>query len=278
VLVMNASGQLCGIGEPGEIALRTPFGTLGYINARDEQRRRFVKNPFRDDESDMLYMTGDRGRYRPDGTLMMEGRLDDQVKINGVRVEPNEAAAILSEHPAVQACFVLASKTEDGRNCLAAYVVVKKDQSANASDLRSFLSAKAPAPLIPSAFIFLDRLPLLPNGKVDRKALPAPDCRPKASSAVAPSTPSERSLADIFATVLKLDQVGIHDNFFDLGGHSLLATQVVSRVKKAFDADIQLRALFESPTVAGLSALIVQKQSEAFSEDELAELLAEARE
>ena len=154
-LVLNASGALCGIGEAGVIAIRTPFRTLGYINAPDEHRERFIKSPFTDDENDLLYLTGDRGRYRPDGTLMVEGRLDDQVKINGVRVEPNEAAAILAGHPALQTCFVLSSKAEEGGNFLVAYAVLKKNQSANASDLRGFLRANAPAPLIPSTFIFL---------------------------------------------------------------------------------------------------------------------------
>ena len=276
-LVMSASNQLCGIGEPGEIAIRTPFRTLGYINAPDEQRNRFIKNPFRDDENDLLYLTGDRGRYRPDGTLMIEGRLDHQVKINGVRVEPGEAGAILAQHAALQACFVTARKDDQGENFLVAYVVVKSE--VEASDLRTFLSAKLPTPLVPSAFVFLDSLPLTVNGKVDRKALPAPERTVRSEQDfVAPRTPNEQALAAIWAQVLKLDQIGIHDNFFDLGGHSLRATQVISRVKKTLGADIQLRALFESPTVAALSALIVRKQAEGLGEDELTQLLAEAQE
>ncbi|MFH0341841.1 MAG: amino acid adenylation domain-containing protein, partial [Chromatiales bacterium] len=275
-LVMSASSQRCGIGEPGEIAIRTPFRTLGYINAPDENRKRFIRNPFRDDEQDLLYLTGDRGRYRPDGTLMMEGRLDDQVKINGVRVEPGEASAILARHEALEACFVLARKDDRGEIFLAAYVVAKRE--VNTSELRTFLSSKLPAPAVPSAFVFLDSLPLTANGKVDRKALPAPDPTRSIESFVAARTTNEETLAAIWAEVLQRDRVGIHDNFFDLGGHSLLATQVVSRVKKTFELDIPLRALFESPTVAGLSALIVQSQAEALGEDELALLLTEAQE
>ena len=220
-------------------------------------------------------MTGDRGRYRLDGTLMMEGRLDDQVKINGVRVEPGEAGAILARHEALEACFVMARKDDRGENFLAAYVVAKRE--VNVSELRTFLSSKLPAPSVPSAFVFLDLLPLTANGKVDRKALPAPDNTRSIESFVAARTTNEETLAAIWAEVLQLDQVGIHDNFFDLGGHSLLATQVVSRVRKAFELDIPLRALFESPTVAGLSALILHKQAEVLSDDELAQLLTEAQ-
>ena len=234
VLVMSAGNQRCGIGEPGEIAIRTPFRTLGYINALDENRKRFIRNPFRDDEQDLLYLTGDRGRYRPDGTLMMEGRLDDQVKVNGVRVEPGEAGAILAQHEALEACFVMARKDDRGEIFLAAYVVAKRE--VNTSQLRTFLSSKLPAPAVPSAFVFLDSLPLTANGKVDRKALPASDNTRSIESFVAARTANEETLAAIWAEVLQRGRVGIHDNFFDLGGHSLLAMQVVARVKSHLPA------------------------------------------
>ncbi|MGH8772943.1 MAG: non-ribosomal peptide synthetase, partial [Burkholderiales bacterium] len=273
-LVLNANGDLCGIGEPGEIAIRTPFRTLGYVNAPDENRKRFVKNPFRDDDDDLLYLTGDRGRYRPDGTLMMEGRLDDQVKINGVRVEPSEAGAILAQHEALQAGFVMARKDQQGENFLVAYVVTKAE--VKTSDLRAFLSAKLPAPLVPSAFVFLDSLPLTANGKVDRKALPAPE-RSVGSEQdfVAPRTPTEEMLAAIWAEVLKLDKVGIHDSFFELGGHSLLATQVIARVRTALHCELPLRALFEAPTIESLAVKITDIQMQNEDPNEMTRFLAD---
>jgi amino acid adenylation domain-containing protein len=277
-LVLNGDGALCGIGEPGEIVIRTPFRTLGYINSVEEQRKSFVKNPFRDDDSDLLYRTGDRGRYRFDGSLEIGSRLDDQVKINGVRVEPAEVTAVLAQHPAVKACAVIARQDERGENCLAAYLVPADDNAFSVSVVRGYLIRRLPIAMLPAAFVMVQALPLTANGKLDRRALPEPDGdRVMQDAFVAPRSPTEHALALLWSELLKREQIGVHDNFFDLGGHSLLATQVISRVRKTFEADLPLRALFESPTVAGLSELVVQKQAEALSEDELAQLLAEAQ-
>lgn len=277
VFILNANGGLCGIGEPGEIVIRTPFRTLGYVNGEEQTARRFIRNPFRDDDQDLIYLTGDRGRYRPDGVLTMEGRLDDQVKINGVRVEPGEAAAVLAQHPSLQAAFVMARKNGEGANFLAAYVVARGGESVTIAELRVFLSGKLPPPLAPSTFNFLAALPLRPNGKVDRKALPAPDDASvdPARIFVAPSTPNEIVLAGIWAEVLKLDKIGIDENFFELGGHSLLATQVVSRARRALEIELPLRALFETPTIAGLAAAVIQSQMAKVDEDEVTRFLAQ---
>ena len=258
VLVLGDNHQPCGIGEPGEIVLRTPFRSLGYVNAPEENRQRFVKNPFRDDERDLLYYTGDRGRYRPDGTLEILGRLDDQVKIRGVRIEPDEVTATLAGHPLVQSCVVAGRKTDRDESYLAAYVVAAGEPTPTAAQLRSHLLEQLPVVMVPSAFVFLDSLPLTSNGKVDRKALPAPDPgRPESGQVyVAPRTPVEEMTAEIWAKVLKLDTFGVHDHFFDLGGHSLLATQAVSRLREAFGVDLPLRFLFDAPTVAGLAERI----------------------
>jgi acyl carrier protein len=263
-LVCNQSGQLCGIGEPGEIVLRTPFRTFGYINAPEEQQRRFVKNPFRDDAYDLVYYTGDRGRYRVDGSLEIIGRLDDQVKIRGVRVEPEEILAQLNRHPGVESCVVLADKDVRDENCLVAYVVASNRDTTGAL-LRSYLSDQLPAALIPASFVFLDSLPFSPNGKVDRKALPAPDhSRPEREDGfAAPRTPVEEILANIWAGVLKLEKVGIHDNFFHLGGHSLLATQVVSRIRDSFKIELPLKTLFEAPTIQGVAQRLQEEADTA---------------
>lgn len=255
VLVLAHDNQLCGVNEPGEIVLRTPFRSLGYVNAPEESQKRFVKNPFRDDAEDLIYFTGDAGRYRPDGELEILGRLDDQVKIRGMRVEPAEVTARLSQHPLVDSCIVVGKKDKGDETCLVAYVVASKQGQATTRQLRSYLLEQLPAAMVPSVFVFLDSLPLTLNGKVDRKALPQPDHKKSEpeKSFVAPRTEIERIVACIWAEVLKLDNVGIHDNFFELGGHSLLASQIFSRLRGALQVEAPLRTLFEKPTVASLS-------------------------
>jgi amino acid adenylation domain-containing protein len=277
-LVLGHDEQLCGVNEPGEIVLRTPFRSLGYINAPEENGKRFVKNPFRDDAHDLIYFTGDAGRYAPDGTLEILGRLDDQVKIRGVRIEPAEVTAILSQHPLVDSCIVVGRKDERAETCLVAYVVAEKQRQPTSTQLRFYLLEQLPAAMVPSAFVFLDSLPLTPNGKVDRKALSVLDHdRPELEeSFVAPRTVLEETLVAIWAKVLKSGRIGVHENFFDLGGHSLLATQVASRIREALDVALPLRVLFEKPTVASLSDYIesvqwARKENSQISEDNLGE-------
>ena len=274
---MNDHNQLCGINEPGEIVLRTPFRSLGYINAPEDNRKRFVKNPFRDDAHDLVYFTGDAGRYAPDGTLEILGRLDDQVKIRGVRVEPAEVAATLARYPAVESSFVIAVKNEQDEICLLAYVVLAKQQKTTSTQLRSYLVERLPAAMVPAFFVFLDSLPLTPNGKVDRKALPVPDrSRPElAAIFVRPRNPVEEMLAEIWAEVLRVERIGIRDNFFDLGGHSLLATQIISRLRDQLQMELPLRTLFEKPTIATLATAIMEKQAEGVPAEQISGILAE---
>jgi acyl carrier protein len=253
-LILNGHKQLCGVHEPGEIVLRTPFRTLGYINATAESRKRFVRNPFRDDADDLVYFTGDSGFYQPDGTLQILGRLDDEVKIRGVRIDPAEVTATLAKHPLVRACVVMGNRSEHGEPYLAAYVVAAGKQKPPISQLRSYLLEQLPSAMVPAFFVLLDALPLTPNGKIDRKALPEPDKQASLEqSHLAPRTETERMIAAIWSEVLKVPAVGAEDNFFDLGGHSLLATQIVSRIRAALQVNVALRALFEMPTVAALS-------------------------
>jgi amino acid adenylation domain-containing protein len=254
-LVLNDHQQLCGINEPGEIVLRTPFRTLGYLNCPEENQQRFVKNPFRDDAQDLIYFTGDAGCYRPDGTLQILGRRDDEIKIHGVRIEPAEVTAILARHPLIESCVVVGKKNDRQEIYLAAYAVPAGEEKVTAAALRSYLLEQLPTAMVPSVFVFLDALPLTPNGKINRRALPETDQQGSApeESYLAPRTEMENIVAVIWAEVLKLQRVGIRDNFFELGGHSLLATQIVSRIREALQVDLALRALFEKPTVAGLS-------------------------
>jgi amino acid adenylation domain-containing protein len=252
-LVLRSENQLCGVGELGEIVIRTPFRSLGYLNAPDEQRARFVPNPWRNDSSDLLYRTGDLGRYRPDGSIEIFGRLDDQIKIRGIRIQPEEITATLLRHPSVQTCFVAAVKSEDGENTLVAYVV-SRNGTANIQELRAYLNNELPGSMVPTAFAFLQDLPLTANGKIDRKSLPVPALMADSETKKrAPRTPIEAELVEIFCKALKVEEVGIDDDFFGLGGHSLLATQVISRVRSAFSVELPLRALFEAPTAAGLA-------------------------
>jgi len=233
----------------GEIVLRTPFRSLGYLANPEESRLRFRPNPFSDDPEDLLYFTGDRGRYRLDGTLEILGRLDEQVKIRGVRIEPAEIRAALGRHPAVWESAVLLREHR-----LVAYLVLQAGAVLDPETLRRHLRHELPEAMIPSIFVVLDALPLTPNGKVDRRALEriAPEERVEAG-VVAPRTPDEELVAGIFADVLGLERVGVEESFFELGGHSLAATQVMARVFSIFGVELPLRALFEAPTVAAFA-------------------------
>lgn len=257
-LIMAGANRRCGLNEPGEIVLRTPFRSLGYINAPAETGQRFVKNPFRDDDWDWLYYTGDRGCYRSDGLLEILGRLDDQIKIRGVRVEPGEVSTLLAQHPGVKTCAVIAHKDPDQQAQLVAYVVPQAPDGPPASELRAYLSRRVPPALVPAAVVMLNSLPLTANGKLDRKRLPAPaEFSPQGDiHFTAPEGAVEQMLAQIWQEVLGLEAIGVHDNFFQLGGHSLLATRIISKIRQEYDFELPLRNLFELPTIAELAPVI----------------------
>ncbi|MEK7786568.1 MAG: condensation domain-containing protein, partial [Chloroflexota bacterium] len=215
-------------------------------------------SPFTDSPTTRLYKTGDRARYRPDGNIEYLGRLDEQVKVRGFRVELGEIEAALRRHPGIRESAVQALGEASGKR-LVAYVV-PADQPPAPEVLRAFLIEKLPDYMIPSAFVALEALPLTPSGKVNRRALPVPDLNQPAANYVAPRAPNEELLANIWAQLLQVERVSRHDNFFELGGHSLLATQLMSRVRSVFQVELPLRALFESPTVAGLAEQIDSAQ------------------
>jgi amino acid adenylation domain-containing protein len=281
VFVLGANFQLCGIGEPGEITIRTPFRSLGYINVPEESRKRFSKNPLRSDETDLVYFTGDRGRYRPDGSLEFLGRLDNQVKIRGVRIEPGEIESVLGQHEAVREVVVMAREDVPGDKRLVAYLVPNQKQAPSVSVLRQYLREKLPDYMVPTAYVMLEKFPLTTNGKIDRKALPSPTgLRPELESAyVAPATEIERTIASIWQAVLRLEKIGIHDNFFEVGGYSLLAIRVISRIRKASQIDLPLQSFFESPTIAGLSQAIekLRNSGAAFQVPPIVPISREAR-
>jgi amino acid adenylation domain-containing protein len=246
------------LGVPGNLYIGGVSLARGYFNRPELTAEKFVPNPFSEEPGARLYKTGDLARYLPDGNIECLGRVDHQVKIRGFRIELGEIEAALDQHPAVREAVVLAPEDAPGEKRLVAYVVAEREPLPTTTDLRNFLKEKLPEHMVPALFVLLDALPLMPNGKVDHRALPAPDrTRPELDKAfVAPRTPTEELLSEIWAKVLDIERVGIYDNFFDLGGHSLLATQVVSRIREAFQVELPLRRIFEVPTVAGLAESI----------------------
>lgn len=259
-LVLRAGNRLCGIGEAGEIVIRTPFRSLGYINAPEEQALRFVPNPFSDDVNDLVYFTGDRGRYRPDGLLDILGRLDDQVKINGVRIELGELTACLLEHPQVKAGVVIARKNDEQQYDLVVYAVTDAGDSLTAAALRSHFADRFAAAMVPRSIVFLDKLPLNANGKVDRRSLPAPlmadDAQADSQTVTAPQDMTEARLIEIWKKLLKVQKVGITDDFFALGGHSMLAVRMFAQIHEVFGVHLPLTSLFKQATIQHLAACI----------------------
>jgi amino acid adenylation domain-containing protein len=255
LLVLNHALQLAGVGEVGEIYIRSPHLAAGYLHDEELTRRRFVVNPFTRATDDRMYKTGDLACYLPDGCVEVLGRCDNQVKIRGFRIEPGEIEAVLRHHPAVRECLVVLREDIPADKRLVAYISLHYEQQQSAGDLYQFLKQRLPDYMVPSAFVTLEKLPMTPNGKVDRRALPPPvQWRPERQGTyVAPRTPVEEILVAVWTQVLGADNIGIQDNFFELGGHSLLATQIISRVRDAFSVEIPLRRLFEAPTVAELA-------------------------
>jgi amino acid adenylation domain-containing protein len=255
------------IGVTGEVHIGGIGLARGYFNRPELTAEKFVADPFAGQPGARLYKTGDLARYRPDGNIEFLGRIDNQVKLRGFRIELGEIEFVLARHPAIQQAVVLAPEDAAGDARLVAYMVAAAGSNPSTDDLRSFLQRKLPDSMVPSAFVFLDSLPLTPNGKLDRKALPAADHgRPELAVAfVAPRNRVESVLADIWAEVLKLEKVGIRDNFFNLGGHSLLAMQIVSRMRNAFFIEVPLRQIFDAPTIAELAAIITETKSNAIS-------------
>lgn len=261
-LVLKPNRQLCGIGEAGEIAIRTPFRTKGYINAATADQLKFVINPDRSAPDDLIYHTGDRGRYLPDGKLEILGRIDRQIKIAGVRIEPGEIAALLDRHPQIKTTVIIAREDIPGDKRLVAYYVTTNAQPIPIADLRQFLSQELPGYMIPSTFILLAALPLTANGKIDSRALPAPvhDLEPKPSF-LAPRDKFEVQLTKIWEQVLGVRSISVTDNFFELGGHSLLAIRLFSEIERVCGKSIPLATLFQAQTVEELAVFLRPKQA-----------------
>jgi amino acid adenylation domain-containing protein len=252
--VLGPHLQLLPIGASGELFIGGTSLSRGYINRHELTAERFIPHPFSDEPGARLYRTGDRVRYLSDGNLEFLGRLDDQVKIHGVRVELSEVEAAIGAHPLIQQVAVTAPADANGERQLVAYYVPREPEPST-TELRHFLQQVLPDSMVPSTFMRLDALPLTTSGKIDRRSLPAPVVmRSSGDRLVAPRNQIETSISEVWRQALHVDAIGVHDNFFELGGHSLLAVQVTAKIRTTCGLDLPLRALFESPTIAGLAA------------------------
>ena len=242
------------LGVAGEVYIGGRGLARGYAGAPELTAEKFVPHPYSEEPGARLYKTGDRARFLADGTIEFLGRIDHQVKLRGFRIELGEIETVLNQHNKVQAAVVVVREKEGNEKQLVAYVVPKQGQ-LSPSDLRQFLKQTLPEYMVPTIFVMLEDLPLTRNGKVDRRSLPEPDngLTGSAENFVPARNPTEATLAEIWGSLLRVEQVGVHDNFFDLGGHSLLATRVVSRIQQEFHVDLQLRHFLNMPTVAELA-------------------------
>ncbi|MEH1798865.1 MAG: amino acid adenylation domain-containing protein [Nostoc sp.] len=272
--ILDGEMQLLPIGAPGEICVSGIGVGDGYWKNQEKTNFSFVTNPFTDvsqklpeNRRDLIYKTGDLGRWLPDGNIEFLGRIDHQVKIRGFRVELGEIETFLCQHPNVRENVVVVRQDEPGNLQLVAYVVAKTEPVPSISELRSFLKEKLPDHMLPSAFMMLENLPLAPSGKVDRKALPKPDnLRPELETAyVLPRNEMEHVIADIWQKILKVEKVGIQDNFFDLGGHSLNVLQVYSKLRELYKADLVITDLFKYPTISSIARYFNQEEDDNFA-------------
>ncbi|MBA3712217.1 MAG: amino acid adenylation domain-containing protein [Pyrinomonadaceae bacterium] len=262
--ILDEQLQVVPTGVVGELYVGGEGVAAGYLHQEEQTRERFIVDPFSEHAEARMYKTGDLVRYLADGQIEFLGRRDDQVKIRGYRVELAEVEAVVREHEPVREAVVVAREDQPGDKRLVAYLVAANEQALKTDKLRAFLREKLPEYMVPQTFVLLKALPLTRNGKVDRRALPDPEQEQAElrRDFVPPRTPTEEVLAGIWAEVLGLEQVSVHDNFFALGGHSLLVTQVISRARATFEVELPLRSIFESPTVAGLADSIeVARQS-----------------
>lgn len=259
VLVLDANRSPVPAGAVGELYIGGAGLARGYLRRGELTKERFIPNPFTPHAR--LYRTGDLARWRADGTLECLGRVDHQVKIRGFRIECGEVEAVLGSHPAIRQCAVIARQTEPGDKQLVAYFEARISATPAVADLRAHLEKFLPAYMVPRFFVAMEKLPLTANGKIDRKSLPAPVERLTGRDEfAAPRDSIEQLLAGIWARVLQLERVGVHDNFFDLGGHSLLAVRVVVEIDRLCKTRLPLATLLRAPTIAELAAVLRKQQ------------------
>lgn len=276
--VLDSHGDPVPLGATGELCVAGICVASGYLNNDDLNESKFLNNRFSDKHGPIIYRTGDRARYRANGNLELLGRSDDQVTIRGFRVEMNDVESMLMHHDRVEKAVVVMANGAGSRKRLVAFVSLDREAAVN--DLRSYLVDRLPRYMVPADFIALDHIPLTQRGKVDRGALTAMAActAPTGESYVAPRTPMEQALTEIWTEVLGIDKIGTHDDFFDLGGHSLMAIRVVSRIHQALGLELSVQILFNHPTIHALAEQIFEREIALLGENELADMLLELEE
>jgi amino acid adenylation domain-containing protein len=255
VYLLNPKLEPIPVGAAGEIYIGGMGITRGYLNRPDLTAERFIPDPFGGAAGGRLYRTGDLARYLPDGNIDFLGRVDQQVKIRGYRIELGEIETALQQHPAIREAVVLVREDEPGNKRLVAYLVSVQEAAPTIGELHSFLRRKLPGYMAPAAYVWLESLPMTPNGKIDRRALPAPDkTRPELGTEyLTPRNKMEQALAEVWQKVLGIERVGVHDNFFDLGGHSLMLVKAHSQMQEVLDLELPMIELFKYPTISALA-------------------------
>ncbi|TCP59055.1 amino acid adenylation domain-containing protein [Tumebacillus sp. BK434] len=259
VYVLDRHLEPVPVGVTGEMYIGGAGLARGYHNRPDLTEERFIKHPFCDGEK--LYKTGDLARLLPTGELEYAGRIDEQVKIRGFRIELGEIQAVLSQHPELQTCVVIAREDQPGDLRLAAYLVAEPDNAPDAGELRAFLQERLPAYMVPVHYVRVDEIPLTQNGKLDRRRLPVPEMGERVTEYVAPRNQTEQRLAELWSEMLGVPDISVHDDFFELGGHSLMATQIAARVREEFSVTLELRELFDKTTIAEVAEMIAAAEN-----------------
>ena len=279
VYIVDEKLQRVPDGEPGEVVIGGEGVARGYLNAPALTAEKFIRDPFSTKKGARLYRTGDLGRILPDGQVAFMGRIDDQIKVMGHRIEPQEVMRTLDRHPDVAGSYVCGYADPSGAQRLVAYIVSAKSTPPKPRELRDFMGSVLPTHMVPSAFVPLSQLPTSTHGKLDRASLPLPtqENMLREDFDEAPLSPLEEHVTSLVSGLLGGTQVGAHDNFFTLGGHSLLGAQLIARIRESFGVEISLRTLFEEPTVHGMAAEIeklIQARIAAMSDEEAERLLA----
>ena len=273
--MLDRRGRPLPIGIPGELHLGGMGLARGYLGRPDLTAEKFIPDPFSVEPGARMYRTGDLARFLPDGRIDFLGRMDDQVKIRGYRIEPGEIETALNEYPSVKTCVVVARVDADDDKRLVAYIVARDGEKPSHLELRSFLRTRLLEQMVPSAFVLLDEMPLTPNGKINRRALPAPEVsRPEIEQRyVAPRNDIEAALVELWQEVLGINPIGVNDNFFDLGGHSLKATSLLSKVRRIFRTELPLSVVFQATTVEALACTLVEHEAKPGQTAKIAHLL-----
>jgi len=277
IVILDNNNQLVPIGVPGELCIGGTGVALGYLKRPELTADKFIANPVNtnlEHAGETIYRTGDLARWNREGRIEVVGRIDHQVKLRGFRIELGEIESIIANQPQVVRTVVVCREDRPGDKRLVAYIISEDNANFDTVGLKQAIRAALPEYMLPSAFVMMTEFPVTPNGKIDRLQLPKPDLSDMAQQEyVAPTSEEEQQLAELFARVLDLPRVSIHDDFFDLGGHSLLATQLITQIQNHFSCDVTLRSLFEYPTVSGFAEMLMQQQLDQLAEGDLANLL-----